>query len=611
MPRRLTIRLAAGTLAFVLLPALAAEPAGDAPPRAGGSTPTTAEERIALDATATAEGLEYRRLTPITPREWLTPDPFYRWLLERIASGTADRRVMRYHYWLQPRLAPWDRPIPSGWRQRALPRLLAPPGAPSADGDGTDAPSIPVAARWVPAGPYTIPGRVTGLARPGGRPGWIAAALADGGLWLTRDAGETWEPLTEREATQASGSVAADPRDPSVIFWGTGEGNGSADNYGGIGLLRSFDGGRSWSGSNDFSSTIRCLELAPDDPQDLWACGGDGIYRSTDRGATFTRVTGGLPAGGGTAVAFRPDDPRVVFVGIWDQGIWRSDDGGANWTLVEGGLPAALGRVDLDICAADPDVMVAASGVNGGDVWRSTDGGQTWSQVTDVDHCGGQCWYDNVVAIAPDDCRTIYLGGVHGWVSRDAGGSFDQVPADWGSHADPTRVHLDHHAVVAFENGEVVVGTDGGVYRSTDFGATWRDIAVGKLPSTQYYGVCGHDADPEGLAGGTQDNGSHTRYGTQDWLWVLGGDGGMCAMAGDDVLAEYQNTNLQRSTDRGASFEDANAGIGVDDPKRWVGIIEKDPQDAATLYVGTNRVYRTVDFHATPWYPIRGPANFN
>ncbi|GAB4374085.1 MAG: hypothetical protein Kow0062_11710 [Acidobacteriota bacterium] len=575
------------------------------------SIPADPAGRIALDAHATAEGLEYRRLTPIAPREWRTVDPFYRWLLERIAAGTADRRVMRYHHWLQLRLAPWDRPIPAGWRAAALPRLLARrPAAPSA-GDGTDAPSIPQAARWLPLGPWTIPGRVTGLARPGGRPGWIAASLADGGLWLTRDAGASWEPLAEREATQAGGSVAADPRDPARLYWGTGEGNAAGDNYGGVGLLSSLDGGRTWRTSNLFSTTIRCLALSPADRQQLWACGDDGIWRSDDGGLTFARVEGGLPAAGGTAIRFRPDVPTTVFAGMWDSGLWRSDDGGASWSRIEGGLPANLGRVDVALCRDDPDVMVVATGTNGGDVWRSTDGGTSWSQVADVDHCGGQCWYDNTVAIAPDDCLTIYLGGVHGWVSRDGGASFAQIPADFGSHADPTRVHVDHHAVLALDGGEVIVGTDGGVYRSTDYGTTWQDIAVGRLPSTQYYGVCGHDADAEGLAGGTQDNGSHARYTGQDWRWVLGGDGGMCAMAGDRILGEFQNTNLQRSTDRGSSFHDANAGINPGDPRRWVGVIEKDPSDPATLYVGTSRVYRTTDFHDTPWVQIRTQANFN
>ena len=556
-----------------------------------------------LGTEPTAKGLLYKRLTRIDPLEWNSPDPAYRWALRQIDAGVADARVMRLYHWLKPRLAPYDRPIPEGWRQAALERQLqGPRESAGADGPGNDAATLPATGRWVPVGPTTIPGRVTGLSRVAGREGWLLAGMADGGAWLTKDHGQNWEALTEREATHASGAVAVDPSDPDTLYWATGEGNGAADNYGGIGVLRSHDGGRTWTASERFSSTFRCLKVDPADHQRLWACGGSGIYRSDDGGANWVQVEGGLPTdAGGTDLIFRPGDPSVIFAGIWGRGVWKSSDGGGAWSQVEGGLPADLGRNVLAACEADPDVMVVASGVNSGDVWRSTDGGSNWAVTAgDPNHCGGQCWYDNAVAIAPDDCQTIYADGVGFHVSRDGGVS-------WGGTG--SSIHVDHHAILAGAGGEVIVGDDGGVYRSTDWGASFSNISTG-LFTTQYYGACGSDVTDGELMGGTQDRGSHQLRPGEEWRIVLGGDGGMCAIGGQRLLGEYQNTNLRRSIDGGNSFQDANAGIKVDDPKSWVGIIEKDPSDPRTLYVGTNRVYRTTDFHDSIWDDILGPVYF-
>jgi hypothetical protein len=214
-------------------------------------TPTMEAKKSADGVAPMSDGERYRAMTPIEDAEWKTPHAGYLWLLQRIAAGSADKRIMRQHYWLHTRLEPFDRPIPSGWREAARARLLAPASAPAKTATSTTA-ALPSVGRWVPVGPYTIPGRVTGLSRPAGLDGWILAAQADGGAWLSRDAGAHWDPLTEREATQASGSVLGDPIDPTVLYWGTGEGNGAIDNYGGVGLLRSVDGGRTWAASNNF-----------------------------------------------------------------------------------------------------------------------------------------------------------------------------------------------------------------------------------------------------------------------------------------------------------------------------------------------------------------------
>lgn len=615
-----------------LSPALAADPdaASAATPAAPGApaaataataaptdTPAVAADQdadqVASDAPKpTPQGLEFRRVTPIEPIEWSTPDAHYRWLLSRINDGTADARVMRQHYWAKQRLVPFTAPIPSGWREAAWARMTAPRVAvprpagetqPMAPDSAAAATAVPATGRWVNVGPTTIPGRVTGLARPARRPNELLAAMADGGLWRSRDNGLTWQQLTRREPTQASGAVAVDPRDPDRFYWGTGEGNGAIDNYGGISVARTSDGGRTWQYSNHFSGSFRGLTVNPYNPAEIWAA-GDRLFRSTDGGANFARVFGGSPENGPVTVLFHPSNPQLVFATFWGPGLYRSADGGATWAPEGGGLPTGIGRSDVALCPSNPEVMVVAAESGGGDVWRTVNGGQNWTQLPAPDFCGGQCWYDLVVSIAPDDCSTIYLGGVDAFTSRDGGTTWTSVGAAGSS------VHVDHHAQFAAPGGEIVMGSDGGVFRSVDYGRTFQNIGLG-LPTTQYYGACGSDVEDGTLAGGTQDNGTHRHRNADGWAWVLGGDGGMCAIGGPKYLGEYQVTNLQRSTNGGANWEDANGGIDRNDRKAWVGIIEKDPQNADTLYVGTNQVYRTTNFHNTAWVRILGPIFYS
>ena len=564
--------------------------------------PTMAAKKTADTESPSPDGVRFKALTPIEDVEWHTPHPGYLWLLQKIASGTADKRIMRQHYWLHTRLEPFDRTFPAGWREAARARQLAPSPATRA---ASAAAALPAVGRWIPSGPSTIPGRVSGLARPAGIPGAILVAMADGGAWLTRDDGAHWDALTEREATQASGSVLADPTDPRVLYWGTGEGNGAIDNYGGIGLLRSTDGGRTWSASNSFSGTIRCLGMDVSSPQTIWACGNDDLYRSNDAGASFAKVAGPAGTYGASAVAIRPDLPATIFAGMWAGGVWRSTDSGATWARLAGGLPADLGRSDLSICRANPNVMVAASELNSGQVWKSADGGDTWALLSAAPSGGVQTWYDLTVAIAPDDCNTIYWGGQGSYVTRDGGQTWAQMPTSGTGSAG-----WDYHAILTGPNGEVVLGADAGVFRSTDWGATFAPRSD-NLPTTQFYGGCGHDTDATWLAGGTQDNGTDQSSSVQPWRYVLGGDGGKCIATASRILAEYTTTNIQRSLDGGATFSDANSGIRTTDPKPWVGIIARDPSDWSTSYVGTYKIYRTTDFHDTSWVPVSAPLYYN
>jgi hypothetical protein len=309
----------------------------------------------------------------------------------------------------------------------------------------------------------------------------------------------------------------------------------------------------------------------------------------------------------------RPDDPDRVYCAVWggsEGGIYRSTDRGASWQLLTAGLPAkgTVGRIALAVSRSNPDILLAGIDKSGGTLYKTTDGGDTWTALAggSAGYCGGQCWYDNAVGIDPANPQVLYAGGIGHRRSLDGG-------ATWGS-AD-SGVHVDHHFVFTPAPGEVLLANDGGVYRSDNQGSSWSNWSLG-MSTSQYYGICAHPSDPEWAFGGTQDNGSHRRRAEDSppWQQRLGGDGGMCMTGppgGDVVIGEYQNMNIQRSTDGGNGFSSANGGIPGTEPHPWVGTLVADPSDRNHMWAGTHRVYRSLDARATNWVSVSGPLYFN
>lgn len=608
-------RFSRGTCALVVVAALAlghafaaSDPGDEVRPRAGTEGAASPVEDVEGGPLADAE--TFRRLTPIRPDELAAVDPKYREWARAIHEGRADKRIMRLHHYYRSRLEPFDRPFPSDWREDGLRRLrdtervAASVRAYRENAAGNDgAGGIPVAGAWAPVGPYTIAGRVKGLAQPEGQPDTLYAASANGGVWRTTDRGVTWEPLSDFEDTLSGSAIVVDPNDPSILYFGTGE-TQHIDAYPGVGVLKSTDGGMTWTASNDFSPYVWRLAIHAAAPSRLFAAGQGGCYVSNDGAVTFALIAAtGLPAGEATDVAVRPDDADTVFCAFRGQGVYRSQDGGTTWSALTSGLPSSgTGRIALAIAPSDGNVVAVSLEQNQGDVFKSVDGGDTWDRVnggTPLAHCGGQCWYDQAIAFDPVDPDRIYVGGIGLYRSTNGGDTWESVGSG---------VHVDHHFLLAPSAGIVFDANDGGIYHSDAGGAngTFVEWSIG-VDNSQYYGICNDPDDDFIVWGGTQDNGTHRRRPADDWTQPLGGDGGMCMTgpAGTDiVIAEFQNHAMRRSTNDGGSWSGAEDGIDGDDPRAWVGVLEVDRGDRNNMWTVTNDIYRSMDAKATPWEKV-------
>ncbi|MEX2219010.1 MAG: GC-type dockerin domain-anchored protein [Phycisphaerales bacterium] len=443
-------------------------------------------------------------------------------------------------------------------------------------------------------------GRVSALACHPTDPSLYYAAGADGGVWRTNDAGLTWLPLTDHLPTTAIGALALDPTNPAILYAGSGEANFANHSRPGLGLFKSTDGGDTWTvlGAETFSG--RCFSrivINPQDPQTLYAAitqaggfpqraaaknhpgatGPRGVFRSTDGGHTWARLTT-LPDLCATDLALNPQAPSTLYAAIGhifghaDNGVYRSTDGGDTWARLAGSLPSPpttpLGRISLAIAPGDPARIAAlltrpasASGGSGTflNAYLSLDTGQSWAAISPSVDQSSYGWFLSTIAFHPTQPDMIFAGGLN-LRRRNA-----TAPHTWSTVTPP---HVDQHAVAFDASGRLLAGCDGGVYRSPDLGASWVSLNTG-LATIQFYPGLSTSPAPTSadfLIGGTQDNGTSRRISsTLTWQHILGGDGGWTQLNPQNpqiVFAEFQGTgNLYRSTSGGTGFTLSSSGL--------------------------------------------------
>ncbi len=239
---------------------------------------------------------------------------------------------------------------------------------------------------WRSIGPVVQGGRVVDIETVPGEPYTFYVAYASGGLWKTTNNGVTFEPIFDDQPTIIIGDTAVDPSNPQTIWVGTGENNSSRSSYGGMGVYRSDDGGRTWRHMG-LGETNRIGAVLVD-PRDsnrvyvaslgkLYTPGGDrGVYRTTDGGQSWEQVLAGDEVTGFINLVQDPADPDVLYAAAWERsrrpwdfveggsgsGIWKSTDGGSTWARLGGGFPAGdhVGRIGLTLCASQPQTIYAA-----------------------------------------------------------------------------------------------------------------------------------------------------------------------------------------------------------------------------------------------------------
>ncbi len=403
------------------------------------------------------------------------------------------------------------------------------------------------------------------------------------GVYRTRDGGKNWDHMGLKESEHI-GMILVDPRD---------------------------------------SDTVYAAAQGP-----LWRSGGDrGLYQTTDGGKTWERILHVSDDTGVNEVHMDPRDPDVLYASVYqrrrhvwtlvnggpESAVYKSDDAGATWRKLTRGLPKVdMGRIGMCVAPADPDVVYAiveaADGKSG--FYRSTNRGETWEKRSKYETTSPQ--YYNEIVCDPIKADRVYALDTIMHVTEDGGKTFKRAPRRFR--------HVDDHAlwINPENNDHLLVGSDGGIYESHDRGSNWRYIP--NLPVTQFYRVAVDNSEPfYYVYGGTQDNstqGGPSRtispggIANEDWFITVGGDGYQSRIDPEDpniVYSLWQYGGLVRHDRRSGETVDIKPREAPGEMYRWnwdTPLIIS-PHSHTRLYVAANKLFRSDD-RGNSWTVVSG-----
>jgi len=437
---------------------------------------------------------------------------------------------------------------------------------------------VPIDTVWRFIGPTNFSGRMISVAINPINPSTIYAGAAAGGMWRSRSGGlgSDWQRVQTGFPVLGVNAIAIDPADTTVMYLGTGEVYRYQGSVGGMvvrttrgshgmGILKTTDGGLTWTKSLDWSYNqqrgVQALKFNPMNTRTIFAATTEGVYRSVDAGATWNPVLEVLMA---RDVAINPSDTNEVLAACGNfastgHGIYRSTDGGTTFIQIAG-LPTFSGMAVFGTYQSNPEriyVHLAESTTVIGTLYRSTDFGENWTLINTSSNSDVQGWYARFLAVHPNDSSKIIRGAQGLWRSTNGGMSFSSVPYGWA----------DYHAFAQHPtNPEIIyIADDGGIWRSTNFGVTF-DFTGGGLETSQFYnGFSSSGTDSLIALGQVQDHFGWMYVGTK--VWVNGGvdEVGWTAInqINDNVM--YAGTrgggSIWKSTNRGNSFFSSSNGI--------------------------------------------------
>lgn len=507
-------------------------------------------------------------------------------------------------------------------------------------------------------GTRAMSGRVNAIAVDPDNPRHWLIGADGGGIWESRDQGATWAPRTDGQISLSMGALAFGPGDPRTVYAMTGAELFSGLSYAGGGLLKSTDGGTTWQavpGAALANLTCASLKVHPASASVLLAAmsygfagrGSEsvtgsprGLSKSTDGGATWSLKL----SGDATALTVDPTNFSNQYAGLGlifgspANGVYRSTDEGATWAKISGpwtSMAGGIGRVSIAIAPSNPNVAYVSiqdaldGTANDGallGLWQTTNAwapAPAWTaipvaQTDDGSGTRGFCGWDpayrkadkscsstNLITVDPSNPSVLYAGGVALW--KFDGVNWTEVSKT--ASAPAQGIHVDQRGA-AWAGNRLILGNDGGVWSTTDGGNSWNGHNTG-LSVHEIYGGSLHPSNANAILAGSQDNGT-AKWNGSAWTFFFGGDGSDSAISlskpDTNWAVSAQNLDLRRTTNGGVTNPSADAGIdktGAPFIARFAGC----PSNEDTFIAGTDNLWRSANFFSSgsPSWSSNGP----
>ncbi|MGE0814493.1 MAG: WD40/YVTN/BNR-like repeat-containing protein [Vicinamibacterales bacterium] len=355
--------------------------------------------------------------------------------------------------------------------------------------------------------------------------------VSNGGVWRTTDAGRTWTPLFDREATGSTGAIAVAPSDPRILYVGTGEAHQRPDLSVGDGVYKSVDAGATWTHLPQLRDTqqITAIVVHPTDPSLVYVAAlghpygpnaERGVFRSRDGGVTFERVLFVDENTGAADVTMDPEQPATLYASLWQarqgpwengdfrgpgSGLYKSTDGGTTWRRLTKGLPSwedgQLGRIGVTVAPTLPSRLYAVVEAREGEgIYRSDDAGESWYRVNADPRVVARPSDAADIKVHPTKPDVVFVPTIVTWKSTDGGRTFTAIRgAPGGDDYQEIWINPQHPDVMA-------LSSDQGAIVSLNGGETWSSWY--NQPTAAFYHVSTDTAFPYRVCGGQQESGS-------------------------------------------------------------------------------------------------------
>jgi len=512
---------------------------------------------------------------------------------------------------------------------------------PAAPFNGTLDPKLLTGLRYRSLGPARG-GRVTTVTGVPSQPFTFYMGSTGGGVWKTVDAGQTWMNVTDGQIGVGSmGAIDVSQSDPNTVYIGTGS-DGLRSNVSiGDGVYKSTDAGKTWThvGLRD-AGNIGGLRVHPSNPDVAFvaAIGNPfkpnadrGVFRTKDGGKSWQKVLFVSDSTGAVDVEFQPGNANVIFAALWrgerkpwtiisgarEGGIYRSTDGGDSWTKVTNGLPDELvGKANIAVSNANPNrIYVLIEAKPGSGLYRSDDGGQSFQLASTFAQIITRPFYYTTITADPKNADVVYAGSEGYYRSSDAGKTWQTMRVPHGDN---------HDMWINPNNSDVMIqSNDGGANVSLNGGRTWSTQY--NQPTAEIYQVYLDNQFPYRLYGAQQDNSTlivpslPTWSGSLDdpaqaWRTGPGCETGPITphpTNADTVYGsckgQFSRMSLKTGQEKqywvGAQSLYGNPGKDLIFRFQRVSPMEISPHDPRTIYYGSQYVHRTRDEGVT-WEKI-------